>query len=323
MGKTMGTQYHITFIVPENQPSNTADLLKREIDKLLLDVNQQMSTYLPDSEISQFNRYNNTDWFSVSKDFAFVVFAANHISEKTQGSFDISVAPLIDLWGFGVKSQLEIPSTEKINQAVQNVDYRLINVRQEPPALKKSNKNLRIDLSAIAKGFAVDKVAAYLHVSGYSDFLVEIGGEIRNQGFNHEGKPWRVGIEAPNKKGIKDYLITSNMALATSGDYRNFFVKDGVKYSHTLNPTTGRPVKHKLASITVLEQSAMLADAYATAFMVMGANKGKAFANNNNIRVNMIIKENDSFVTWQNIDEIKIKQSTKKCKKVGGCTYLD
>ncbi len=319
----MGTQYNIIVVVQKDQPIETAALLKQEIDKLLQNINQQMSTYLPNSEISQFNRHKNIDWFPVSKDFAFVVFAANHVSEKTQGNFDITVAPLVDLWGFGSKTQFETPSAKEINQLIQNIGYKRISVRQQPSALKKSNVNLRIDLSAIAKGFAVDKVAAYLHVSGYSDFLVEIGGEVRNQGFNEFGKPWKIGIETPDNKGIKDSLVTSNMALATSGDYRNYFIKDGVKYSHTLNPATGRPVKHKLVSVTVLETSAMLADAYATAFMVMGDKKGKTFAKKNSIRVNMIVRENDSFETWQNIDEIKIKQSAQKCQKVGGCTYFE
>jgi thiamine biosynthesis lipoprotein len=192
---------------------------------------------------------------------------------------------------------------------LQNTGYQLLEVRSTPPALRKLNNKLRIDLSAIAKGFAVDKIAEFLDQKQVTDYLVEIGGELRNRGFNQKGKPWQIGIETPEKNSskISQALLTSNVALATSGDYRNYFIKDGVRFSHTINPSTGKPTTHKLASVTVLHKSTMMADAYATALMVLGENKGKDFSKTQNIKVNMIIRNNDyGFSIWKNFDETKL-----------------
>ena len=320
----MGTQYHITVVVPSDKNPIDPDNLKKEVDALLLDVNQQMSTYDPNSEISQFNHYKKADWFSVSKDFAFVVSAAQSVSRSSQGAFDISTAPLIDLWGFGAKTQFTPPTEMQIKTALKKTGYKLLEFRLSPPAIKKQNINLHIDLSAIAKGFAVDKIAEFLSAKSYSNYLVEIGGEVRNQGFNPEGKPWAIGMESPQYGDwiINESLLSSNLAVATSGDYRNFFIKDGVRYSHTINPKTGSPVKHKLSSVTVLHESTMMADAYATALMVLGEEQGKIFAEKNKLRVKLIIRKGDSYQVWQNVDKTKIPQSLESCAKVGGCVYL-
>ncbi len=302
----MGTQYHITLVSLQNTNTNK---LKAQIDDLLLKINQQMSTYISDSEISKFNQYKKQDWFPVSKDFAYVVASAQVVSKLTHGTFDITVAPLINLWGFGAKTKLTTPTDKQITTALQNTGYQLLEVRSTPPALRKLNNKLRIDLSAIAKGFAVDKIAEFLDQKQVTDYLVEIGGELRNRGFNQKGKPWQIGIETPEKNSskISQALLTSNVALATSGDYRNYFIKDGVRFSHTINPSTGKPTTHKLASVTVLHKSTMMADAYATALMVLGENKGKDFSKTQNIKVNMIIRNNDyGFSIWKNFDETKL-----------------
>ena len=323
-GSTMGTQYHITLIAPKNRHTNI-DELKEQVDDLLLKINQQMSTYIPSSEISQFNLYKQQDWFPISNDFAQVVSNAQNISNLTNGAFDITISPLIDLWGFGAKTQLKIPTDKQITQALQSIGYQYLAVRNEPPALRKLNKNLRIDLSAIAKGFAVDKITGLISQRGYSNFLVEIGGELHSQGSNHKNLPWKIGIVTPNSgiSPINNTLLTSNLSIATSGDYQNYFIKDGLRYSHTINPTTGKPVTHKLASITVLHESTMIADAYATALMVMGDKKGKAFSKENHLRINMIIRSASEYQSWQNIDDTKIPQSSQKCQKQGGCVYLE
>lgn len=306
-GSTMGTQYHITLVTPKNQHTDISKL-KIKVDNLLLQVNQQMSTYIPNSEISQFNRTKHHDWFSVSSDFARVVFSAQSVSKLTNGAFDITIAPLINLWGFGAKVQFTTPTDQQISEVLHNTGYQLLEVRLSPPALRKRVNKLQINLSAIAKGFAVDKISTLLNQQGYTDFLVEIGGEIHLQGSNISGKPWRVGIESPDikKSNINSSLLLSDLSLATSGDYRNYFVKDGLRYSHTINPTTGKPTTYKLASVTVLHKSTMMADAYATALMVLGDEKGKVFANANEIKVNMIIRNQSSFQVWKNFDETKL-----------------
>ncbi len=320
----MGTHYHISVVSPSNKKPIDQPALKKEIDALLVEVNRQMSTYDPNSEISQFNKYQQTDWFSVSKDFAFVVSSAHAVSKETQGAFDITVAPLIDLWGFGAKTQFVLPTEQKIKSSLKNIGYDLLEVRTSPPAIKKLNKNIRIDLSAIAKGFAVDKVSEYLNEIGYFDYSVEIGGEVRNQGFNSEGKPWAIGMESPQYGDwtINEVLLSSNLAVATSGDYRNYFIKDGIRYSHTINPTTGKPIRHNLATVTVLHESTMMADAYATALMVMGDVQGKVFSEKNNLRVNMIVRKGADYIAWQNIDKIKMPKPLQRCVKVGGCVYI-
>ena len=175
-GKTMGTQYHIVVVVPPDESSANQYMLQKEVDARLTAISQQMSTYDTHSEISQFNKYKKTDWFSVSKDFSRVVSKAQDISKLTNGAFDITVAPLIDLWGFGAKNQLEPPSEQQINKALKNTGYKLLEVRLSPPAIRKQNNRIRIDLSAIAKGFAVDKIADLLDQKSFSDYLVEIGG---------------------------------------------------------------------------------------------------------------------------------------------------
>lgn len=324
-GKTMGTRYHISVVSPLNKKLIDQPDLTKEIDALLVEVNRQMSTYDPNSEISQFNKYQQTDWFNVSKDFAFVVSSAQAVSKETQGTFDITVAPLIDLWGFGAKTQFVLPTEKIIKSSLKNIGYDLLEVRTSPPAIKKLNKNIRIDLSAIAKGFAVDKIAEYLNGKGYLDYSVEIGGEVRNKGFNPKGRPWRIGIENPRYGDlvIHEVLLSSNLAIATSGDYRNFFIKDGVRYSHTINPTTGKPIRHNLAAVTVLHESTMMADAYATALMVMGEKQGKAFVEHNKLRVDMIIRNGEEYQVWGNIDKTKVKQSLQRCVKVGGCAYIE
>lgn len=306
-GSTMGTQYHILLVLEKNQHAD-ADELKKQVDALFLEVNRQMSTYIPTSEISLFNQYKQHDWFPVSNDFAQVVSSAQSVSKHTNGAFDITVAPLIDLWGFGATTQLTTPTKQQIKSAQKNIGYQLLEVRTSPPALRKLNSNLRLDLSAIAKGFAVDKVSAFLNQHNYSNYLVEIGGEVRNRGLNQKDKPWKIGIEAPenNNSQITKSLLTSNFAIATSGDYRNYFIEDGMRFSHTINPTTGMPIRHKLASISVLHKSTMMADAYATALMVLGDKNGKIFADMNGIKVHMIIRNQTDYQVWKNFDETKL-----------------
>lgn len=306
VGKTMGTDYHIQIIPPVNKATTRSkQYLQTEIDKLLDSINHSMSTYLPNSEVSLFNLYPKTDWFPISEKLYQVIAAAQKISRQTRGAFDITVSPLVDLWGFGASTRLEIPSDSQINEALRHVGYNKLQLRHNPPALRKQDSKLQIDLSAIAKGFAVDHISHYLQQSGYENYLVEIGGEIRVAGNKASGQAWQLAIESPDRtqtKAIINKVIqVRDTGLATSGDYRNYYIKSGRRYAHTINPVTGRPVTHRLASVTVIHPSAMIADALATALMVLGEEQGWIFAKMNALRVNMIIRSQNGFITKTNL----------------------
>lgn len=288
-GPTMGTRYMIKLVgLPRGV---SAESLAKEVDERLHLINQQMSTYVDDSEISLFNRAAAGTWFDVSRDTASVVQVAQATSEKTEGAFDITVGPLVDLWHFGPnRGEQSLPSDEQIVAKLERVGYSKLAVRSDPPALMKTVDKLRLDLSAIAKGYAVDAVAELLERHGISSYMVEIGGEIRVSGSRPGGNGWRIGIESPksDKRKIKRVVELKNVAMATSGDYRNFFEVDGKRYSHTINPANGRPVEHNLASVTVLEQDCMTADALATALLVLGPDRGIAWANENDVAALLI-----------------------------------
>jgi len=305
-GKTMGTTYNIGVVHFKNQKVD-GDALKVTIDDLLENINQQVSTYIPSSQISQFNKREQTDWFKVDKDFFTTVESAQLVSEETQGLFDISVSPIINLWGFGAEKNDQPPNEDQIKKALTNVGYKQLQLDPELSSLKKLKPSLSIDLSAIAKGFAVDKISQLLMNKGFSDHIVEIGGELRVSGHNQNDKAWRIAIEQPDVAAntVSRSVAMTNLAVATSGDYRNYFVENGVRRSHIIDPTTGYPVTHNLASVTVLHESAMMADAYATALLVMGDAKGKAFAKEHQLDVLMIVREKNQFTFWSSSDIFK------------------
>jgi thiamine biosynthesis lipoprotein len=298
-GSTMGTFFDVK-IVKNYPPISKPDfkLIKSGIEKVLDSVNGQMSTYIENSELSKFNRFNGTDWFEVSEDLASVIAHSLLISEKSGGAFDITVGPLVNLWGFGPveRNGSYVPNEEEIKQARQSVGFKKLSVKQSPTSIKKAIVTLYGDLSAIAKGFAVDRISEYLDSAGITDYLVEIGGEIRTQGKNHLGEPWQVGISTSDGSlGVQKVVSLEGMSIATSGDYRNYFEKDGVRYSHTIDPRTGKPITHPLASVTVVHDSCMSADALATAIMVLGPDEGFSFALRENLSIFMIIKEEGTF----------------------------
>ncbi len=277
-GSTMGTTYRIS-IYSVFDGETQAEQLKASVDSALTELNRQMSTYDPQSEISRFNGYHKTEPFPVSEDFANVVRLALMIYKDSGGAFDITVGPLVDLWGFGSKGRrFEKPSPESILRVLQYTGSRHLKVTRENQLIK-AEPQLQIDLSAIAKGFGVDVVAGILRKKGFSNFLVEIGGEVFAAGTNKDNKPWRIGIDRPEMgkmpgEDFAEILQISDKAMATSGDYRNYFEVDGKYYSHSIIPRTGYPVKHKLASVTIIAPNCMLADGLATAIMVLGVEKG-------------------------------------------------
>jgi thiamine biosynthesis lipoprotein len=268
-----------------------AALLAAEIER----VEALMSTYRPESELSRFNYGSSTDWVPVSGDTATVVAAAQEISRQTDGAFDVTVGPLVELWGFG--SRMDVhgrPSEQDIAEAASHVGFQKLEVRLEPPALRKQDPDLHVDLSAIAKGYGVDQAVQVLIELGVEDYMVEIGGDLRAAGYNKQGNPWRIAVERPipGEQALLEVVAVEDMAIATSGDYRNFFVEDEILYSHTIDPRTQRPVTHHIASVSVRAASAMLADGWATALLVVGP-EGMEIARSNEISALMVERLGD------------------------------
>ncbi|MCX2744495.1 FAD:protein FMN transferase [Mangrovivirga sp. M17] len=286
-GKTMGTYYNIKYL----------DSLERNfkpiIDSTLEIFNESLSTYIQDSEISVFNRQD-----SLAFDLPYfypVLKRSEIIYRKTNGAFDPTVMPLVRLWGFGPDEMANVDSTD-IENALDQVGFNMIQFTEN--YVVKEKEGVELDFSAIAKGYGVDVISELLINEGVDNFLVEIGGEVRCKGVNHEGQPWAVGIDRPMEnaeqgKNMSAIVNLKNQALATSGNYRNFYVKDGIKYAHTISPITGYPVFHQLLSASVIAEECMTADAYATAFMVSGLEKSKEIAEKENLQVILIYNDQE------------------------------
>lgn len=298
-GLTMGTTYSVKIVKSEQSPDIELSILKGKIDSVLIEVNNQMSTYIPESEISLFNKYDKTEWFEISQDFAFVLDESIKICELTNGSLDITVEPIVNIWGFGPEQRPKlIPSDEEISERMKFVGFDKLEVKLNSPAVKKDIPELEVDLSSTAKGFGVDKVYELIKDFGYQNFMVEIGGEVRTSGTNHKNEYWKIGVsEADQSGGINKVISLSNLAMATSGDYWNYFEEDGIRYSHTIDPTTGKPITHKLASVTVIDSNCMRADGLATGIFVMGPVKGYEFAIAKELPAYFIVKSDTGFIT--------------------------
>lgn len=303
-GPTMGTRYTVKVFAPGAMSITAADAQIR-VDGLLRRVNDQMSTYLPNSEISRFNQSESLQWYEVSAGFAEVVAYAQEVAEKTDGALDITVEPLVNAWNFGPAPRTaEPPAETQLEELKSRIGFEKLSVRLDPPALKKSHPKLEIDLSSIAKGYAADEVVRMLAEHDAGNVFVEIGGEVRTAG-NKAGQWWKVGIQLPDAASdtvmLAHALSTGggdDQAMATSGDYRNFFEADGVRYSHTIDPATGRPVTHSLASVSVVAESCMAADAWATAMNVLGAERGKMIAEREKLNVLLVSRQADGFAIF-------------------------
>ncbi|ELL4668044.1 FAD:protein FMN transferase [Vibrio fluvialis] len=293
-GPTMGTSYNIKYLQQDGLPSS--DELHKEIDRLLEEVNDQMSTYRKDSELSRFNQYQGIDPFEVSNQTATVVKEAIRLNGLTEGALDVTVGPLVNLWGFGPEARPEVvPTDAELAERKANTGIHHLSV--DGNKLSKDLPHLYVDLSTIAKGWGVDVVANYIESQGIHNYMVEVGGEIRLKGQNRDGVPWRIAVEKPtvDERSIQEIIEPGDMAIATSGDYRNYFERDGVRYSHIINPQTGRPIHNRVVSVTVLDKSCMTADGLATGLMVLGDEKGIEIAEQNHIPVFMIVKTDDGF----------------------------
>lgn len=296
VGTTMGTTYTIRLA---NVPAGaTPKAIQERIDERLAEFDLTMSTYNPKSELSRFNRTTSKDWLRVSPDTAKVVAFALDVAEQSRGKFDPTVGPLVNLWGFGPDRKVRRPPTdEAIAKARKSVGYQHLAVRLDPPALKKDIPGLYVDLSAVAPGYGVDVIAELLEKLEVKAFMIEIGGEVRTRGRKPDGSKWMIGIEDPDptKTEFKSIVPLENESLATSGNYRNFFEFEGRKYSHTIDPSTGRPVEHQLATVTVRAPTCMEADAYATAITVLGPEAGYEWAEKRGLAVLMVERVRDGY----------------------------
>ena len=300
----MGTEYHISW-VSDKQSKAALDSerkkLKQLVDNLLIDFNKSMSTYDPSSELSLINQRADTDssWQVISADLYRVLVMSKQVNQQSSGAFDVTVGPLVNLWGFGPsKSQNQIPDQEEIHSMLLQVGSDAINLRQSDKGFELQLTSQRyIDLSAIAKGDAVDVIGLLLQKQGVDNYLVEVGGEIIAHGNKPENQPWRIAIEAPNDdgRGVQIIIPLSSMGVATSGDYRNFFEQDGQRFSHTIDGRTGYPVKHNLASVSVLHESVAMADAWATALTVLGAEEGLKLAEKHSLAAYFIVRTDKGF----------------------------
>jgi thiamine biosynthesis lipoprotein len=290
-GSTMGTTYSITVVEPA--PEINSEILQRSIDTLLQDLNQQMSTYIAGSEISRFNQIETQLWHSISPEFLEVILLSQNISKLSDGYFDISIGPLVELWGFGKKESSSVPDDIAIENAKQRVGWQHLQIDTAKQQISKA-VDLWLDVSAIAKGYGVDKVAELLDQTGIENYLVEIGGEMRVSGINAKQRPWRIGIETPTlgQRGVQQVIELNDYSVATSGDYRNFFEENGQRFSHTIDPNTGKPVRHNIASVTVIEKSAAKADALATALNVLGEEKALQLAEKEQLAAFFIFYDN-------------------------------
>ncbi len=295
-GATMGTTWHVSYMAPPKGPS--ADQLQKGIEEQLERVNSSMSTYRSDSEISRFNAGAPLAWFRSSEDFFQVLTAALEVGGKSEGAYDVTVAPLVNLWGFGPDGIIDKPPREAlIEEARARVGQHQLSLDSaEHSVLKRSE--LTLDFSSLAKGYAVDKVAQWLLDQGITRYMVEVGGELQLSGLSGRGDPWRIAIEQPERsaRSMAVTLHLTDVAVATSGDYRNYFESNGQHYSHIIDPRTGYPIVHDLVSVTVVHPSCMIADAWATALTVLGAERAMAVAQTEGLAVYFIRRVDDTLV---------------------------
>ncbi len=297
-GDIMGTTYSVQ--VAEHLVNPEQLQLEQSVLEILSAVDASMSTYKPDSELSRLNRLPPGEWMQISAELVEVLSLSQKINRQSQGAFDITVGPLVALWGFGPQQQKEyrreeLPADSAIQQLHKQLGMDGLEL-DKAENLARRVRDVQLDLSAIAKGYAVDQLARHLFKLGLRNYLVEVGGELRASGKNARGRPWTVGIEKPElQRGIAFAAVQlRNKAIATSGDYRNFLTIDGKRYSHTIDPRTAWPVNHALASVSVLHDSAAAADAWATALNVLGPEQGFALAEKLGLLVFMIVRDDEN-----------------------------
>ena len=292
-GPIMGTSYHIKVVLTSNQHS--LDNLSNGASDTLKRIDFLMSTYKSNSEISRFNRFPQNKWFEVSAETYEVISLGQLISKKSNGYYDMTVGPLVNSWGFGPSGKpVKIPDEGQLKKILNKVGFAHLKLDDKTLSIMK-HADVYLDLSSIAKGYAVDAVARYLSKQGVDSYLVEVGGEIRAQGKKPDNKVWRLAIESPmvGQRSVHKVIELTDAGLATSGDYRNYYEEAGVRYSHTIDPFTGKPVQHNLTSVSVIRPTSAEADAMATMFMVMGTEHGYKFAVEQGVAAYFIYRSDD------------------------------
>mgnify|MGYP000858071897 FL=1 len=296
-GRTMGTFYGVKVVgdFPGGQPA-----LQTQVDSLLKHYNDEISTYDPNSSLSKFNQQQTITPFPVSQEMADIVISALRVGQRTQGVLDVTVGPLVNLWGFGPdKRPVKTPTDEQITAARQRVgiQHLHVDVSADHAALRKDVPNIYVDLSTIGEGFGADKVAEFLESRGVHNYLVEIAGASRSRGVNAKGEPWKLAIQKPTDEldEVQAIVKPDGRAISTSGSYRNYYELDGQRYSHIIDPATGKPITHRLVSATVITPTALEADGLDTALMVMGPEKAMAFAKQQRLAVYLVIKTDKGF----------------------------
>ncbi len=294
-GPTMGTTYTVRTALPNDLP---AEKVRARVDEVLKLVNGLLSVFDASSELSSFNRSDGGAWFPLNEHTHRVFSAALEVGALSGGALDITVAPLVDLWGFGPGGRLAVPPTaEALEAAMELTGPHRIRLRDDPPAVRKEKDAVRCNLSAIAKGYGVDLVYEALIAMGVESCMVDIGGDLRASGTKPDGEPWRIGVAVPDlSQRVHRVIEIREMAMATSGDYLNYVEIEGRRYSHTIDPRTGRPVRHDLASVTVLHSSCVMADAWATALNVLGPERAMALAEEQGLAVLFIERSDDGLV---------------------------
>ena len=291
VGEALGTTFKVSVVEPAAALDTSA--LEADILSALARVDALASTWRDDSELAALNASDSTDWIEVSDAFCSALEDSWAVSRTSGGAFDATIGPLVNLWGFGPNGRVVVPPTAAaIDEAMQHVGYDKLELDCDNARVRKSDPQVYVDLSGWAKGYAVDEVAEVLVDRQLANFLVEVGGEMRVSGHNSEARKWAVAIEAPStsQRVPQSIIRITDTGVATSGDYRNYFEYDGVTYSHTVDPRTGRPVTHDLAAVTVLQASAAFADAMATALLVLGPNEGPELAEHLGIAAYFLIR---------------------------------
>jgi thiamine biosynthesis lipoprotein len=297
-GQTMGTTFTVKVAgasLSEQEQARARDAIEAQLAR----VNELMSTYLPSSELSRFNQWAGSEPFALSAETWDVFQVARRVGRLSSGAFDVTVGPLVNAWGFGPPGKAaHPPSDAELDAMKARVGWDKIVFEETPSAIRKTRPDVYCDLSAVAKGYAVDRVSETLSRLGYVEHMVEVGGEVRVSGRNAEGQPWRIGVEKPLEGGraVQRALPLENLSLATSGDYRNYYEEGGRRISHEIDPRTGQPIGHRLASVTVVTERCAEADAFATALIVLGEQEGYRLAVEQNLATLFLVREGDGFV---------------------------
>jgi FAD:protein FMN transferase len=296
-GATMGTRFTVKLAGVEPTDAELS-ALRADVQAAFDRVDEGMSIFRPNSEVSQFNRAAAGAAFSVSEELFAVLSAAQRVSQWSGGAFDVTVAPLVESWGFGTDKTPRVPTPQTLHTDRSAVGWRGVRLDHVARTASKDRSTLRVDLGGIAKGYGVDLAAAALDHAGVLNYMIELGGEVRTRGVNATGVAWRIGIEQPDAlpQRARHVVPISGRAMATSGDYRIFFMHDGRRYSHEIDPASGAPITHGLASVTVVADDCMAADALATALIVLGPERGFALAERSGMAAQFVLRSVDESI---------------------------